>query len=109
MPRKYRNKPIESEDGRFDSKAEYRRWQELKLLEKAGEITHLQRQQKLLLQGLRGAVTYPNGRQAAVVVDFSYREHGELVYEDTKGRQTDKSKLQHAVLAAQGIEIRISR
>ena len=37
-PRKYRNEPIEMDGRRFDSKAECRRYAELKLLEQAGEI-----------------------------------------------------------------------
>ena len=33
----------------FDSKKEYRRWQELRLMEKAGQIQNLQRQVKYIL------------------------------------------------------------
>ena len=33
----------------FDSKREYRRWQELRFMEKAGQITELQRQVKYVL------------------------------------------------------------
>ena len=42
--RKYRNIPVEVDGIRFDSRKEARRWSELKLLERAGEVTHLERQ-----------------------------------------------------------------
>lgn len=48
---KYHNQPVVDEEGiRYDSKKEYARWRELKLLEKAGEISHLERQKKYVLQ-----------------------------------------------------------
>ena len=42
--RKYRNKKVEVDGILFDSKKEANRYMELKLLEKAGEITDLKRQ-----------------------------------------------------------------
>ena len=93
----------------FDSKAEARRWGELQLLGMGGVIHDLRRQVRLDLHGRDGLVTYQNGRVAYVVVDFAYTEDGEQIYEDVKGSQTPKSKLQHAVLRAQGIKIRITK
>ena len=46
---KYGNKKIDTPDGRFDSRGEYRRWQDLKLLEAAGEIRSLKRQVKYVM------------------------------------------------------------
>ena len=46
---KYKNKKITVDGESFDSKREYRRWCELRLLERAGEITDLQRQFKFVL------------------------------------------------------------
>ena len=46
---KYGNQKIVSGGEVFDSKREYRRWCELKLLEKAGEIWGLERQVKYVL------------------------------------------------------------
>ena len=41
---KYHNKKIKDAEGRlFDSKKEFLRWQELKVLELNGDITELQR------------------------------------------------------------------
>ena len=43
MKRKYGNKKVVSDDGyNFDSKAEASRWGELRLMERAGEISDLQ-------------------------------------------------------------------
>jgi len=41
---KYRNRKTVVDGITFDSKREAARWQELKLLERAGEITELERQ-----------------------------------------------------------------
>ena len=46
MKLKYRNVKVVVDGLKFDSKKEGRRWQDLKLLEKAGEISDLQRQVK---------------------------------------------------------------
>ena len=46
---KYQNKKITIDGVKYDSKKEARRWQELKLLEKAGEIYDLRRQVKFVL------------------------------------------------------------
>ncbi len=48
-PSKYKNKKIETEDGVFDSKKEYRRWLVLKELEERGEISNLKRQERWVL------------------------------------------------------------
>lgn len=73
----------------FDSKAEERRWYELSLMEKAGEIKALQRQvkyelipsQKIDKKVVERAVTY--------VADFVYyTPDGQLVVEDVKGMKT---------------------
>jgi hypothetical protein len=60
----------------FDSKAEARRGEELKLLERAGEIRDLQ------YQVLFSLCQKP---KIAIKIDFSYRENGQVVYEDVKG------------------------
>jgi len=66
---KYGNKKVEIDGYKFDSQAEARRYQELKLLEKAGKIKHLALQPKFELvpkTKKRRAVTY--------TADFAYRE-----------------------------------
>ena len=46
---KYHNRVLDTPDGKFDSAKEYRRWQELKLMQRAGEIYDLQRQVPFVL------------------------------------------------------------
>lgn len=41
---KYRNRVTETDDGRFDSEAEYRHWCHLKVRQRVGEISDLKRQ-----------------------------------------------------------------
>lgn len=86
--------------GRFASKKEARRYNELYLLERAGQITDLKEKTRypLVVNGVK-VCEYED--------DFSYRENGVLVVEDTKGMRTAvyklKAKLMRAVL---GITIR---
>lgn len=85
LPLKYRNKPVVIDGRRFDSKAEARRYAELRLMERAGLIRDLQCQPQ-----------YPiviNGqRVAAYNGDFSYWEKttdgGRTVCEDVKSAPT---------------------
>ena len=95
-PRKYRNQPTEVDGIKFASKAEARRYCDLRLLERAGEISRLTLQPRypLTVNGLHVCV---------YVADFDYVEtkSGRLVTEDTKGVKTKefiiKAKLFHAV------------
>lgn len=68
----------------YDSLKEYRRWSELQLLQKAGQITNLERQKTLLIEEggvYRGEKLLPITYKA----DFVYEENGETVVEDVKG------------------------
>lgn len=80
----------------FDSKKEARRWQELKILEKAGKISNLRRQVKfVLIPTQRGPEEIgPKGgrkpgkvleKELDYVADFVYEEDGEKIVEDVKG------------------------
>lgn len=92
---KYHNRKVRTSDGCVhDSRKEAVRWNELKLLEKAGKITDLKRQLKFVLiptqyekcgKGKRKKVVE---RECAYVADFVYHENDELVVEDTKGYKT---------------------
>ena len=104
---KYHNKKIEVNGEKFDSTKEYSRWCELKMLEKAGEIIGLTRQQRYELipsQKVDGKVVE---RPVYYVADFCYIENGNPVVEDCKGIKTDvyiiKRKL---MLYVYGIVIR---
>ena len=89
----------------FDSKKEYRRYCELKLLERAGEIKNLERQVKYVLIpaqyetyerfGKKGQRIKDGERllekECAYIADFKYQDAhtGKLIVEDTKGVKTD--------------------
>lgn len=85
MYRKYRNKKINTAEGRFDSEKEYSRWVDLKWMQKAGQITDLQRQvtfELLPSQRIDGKVVE---RPVKYIADFVYMQNGEKVVEDVKG------------------------
>lgn len=73
----------------FDSKAEARRFLELKALESAGQIDCLELQKRfLLLSSKRNADGYLE-RETAYVADFVYVDSsGETIVEDTKSPAT---------------------
>ena len=87
---KYGNKKTIVDNIPFDSKAEAARYQELKLLEKAGEIRNLQLQPRFEL-----VPKLPCGERAAYyTADFSYRDMtkgNKLVVEDVKGYKQETS------------------
>ena len=96
---KYGNKKVEYQGLTFDSKKEYKRWCELRLAERAGEITELRRQVKyVLIPSQREKVwnieknCFEVGkvieREVSYVADFVYKKDGELIVTDTKGFRT---------------------
>lgn len=70
----------------FDSRKEARRYAELQILLKSGQICDLQRQKKYILIPLQRD---ENGklieREISYVADFVYKENGKEVVEDVKG------------------------
>lgn len=109
--KKYGNRKIEADGEVFDSKKEYKRWCELKLLENAGEIYGLKRQVKYVLIPAQHESTgqiYKRGKkkgepkpgkliehEVSYVADFVYflkcpfdRMEDEMVVEDCKGMRT---------------------
>jgi len=90
----------------FQSKKEARRYGELKLLEKAGEISGLQLQARWPLMCGITCLKTPSGRDMVYISDFNYRENGRLVIEDVKGMRTDLYKLKRAIMEANHYEIR---
>lgn len=89
MGSKYRAKKTEIDGIRFDSQKEAFRYHELKLLEKAGEISDLQLQKEFVLipqQKIDGKVAE---RKCSYFADFVYKDkEGKMVVEDTKGVRT---------------------
>lgn len=100
---KYGNETAVKDGRSFDSKKEMRRWQDLKLLEKAGEIQKLDLQTpfEIVINGIRVCIYR---------ADFTYFENGKLVVEDVKSDGTRKLPTyvlkKKLVKAALGIEIR---
>ena len=99
MYNKFKNHKVTIDGETFDSKKEARRYFELKLLERAGKIKHLQRQVKfLLIPSQHEMVVDAKGRskqkcierECTYVADFQYQDakSGELIVEDTKGMRT---------------------
>lgn len=85
---KYRNKKVTFNGIKFDSKKECKRYQDLLSLERAGQISDLQRQVKFELipsQRIDGKVVE---RAVCYVADFVYERNGQKVVEDTKGIRT---------------------
>ena len=103
---KYRNKKLTTPDGTFDSQREYKRWCELKLLQKAGKISQLQRQVKYVLIPRQKRDDGTFERPVTYIADFQYYD-GSAVVEDSKGVRTDayiiKRKL---MLWIRGITVR---
>ena len=91
----------------FDSQKEYRRFCELRLLERAGAVTDLRRQVKFELipaQRVDGKVVE---RACSYVADFVYTENGQQVVEDTKGYRTQEYRLKRKLMLwVHGIQIR---
>lgn len=82
----------------YDSEKEYKRWTQLQILEKAGEISNLERQKVLLIQKAFiysdlsgeykvGSITYK--------ADYFYEKDGKCFVEDVKpfDRKTQKYRL----------------
>lgn len=93
---KYGSRKVVRDGMTFDSVKEYNRWCELKLLERAGKIRNLKRQDKFVLipaqheddtVGARGGVKRGKRleREISYVADFTYTQNGDTVVEDVKG------------------------
>ena len=84
---KYSSAKTDVDGIRFDSKKESEFYAELKLREKAGEITHLRLQPRYLLQEAfkHEGKQY---REIEYVADFEYIENGKTVVVDVKGFRT---------------------
>lgn len=87
---KYRNKKVEIDGHKFDSKKEASRYVNLKLLERAGNISKLELQPRFTLQDSFVDSSGATHKRITYVADFSYlNKDGKMVIEDTKGFSTD--------------------
>lgn len=115
---KYGNKKITVDGVTYDSQKELNRYAELKLMERYGKISDLQRQVKFLLipaqyepdtVGKRGGVKRGKliERECSYVADFVYTDNGKQVVEDTKGFRTADYKIKRKLmLSVHGIRIK---
>ncbi len=90
---KYRNKRTVRDNITFASKAEADRYSQLKLLERAGEITALVLQPRFIC--VVGGV-----KVCTYIADFSYYDKGRGVVEDVKGYCTDVFRLKRRLVEA---------
>lgn len=91
----------------FDSKWEYARWQQLQMMERAGEITNLSRQVEFVLAP---SVIIKDRKRPPLryFLDFQYQRGGETVYEDAKGKDgaTDTYRIKrHLMKSVHNIDI----
>lgn len=91
----------------FDSQKEARRYAELRLLERAGQIKDLRHQVKHELipaQKVNGRIAE---RACGYIADFVYEENGQTVVEDVKGFRTKEYLIKRKLmLRVHGIKTR---
>lgn len=119
---KYHSEKVTLDGERFDSRKEFRRWQELRLLERSGKINDLRRQVKFVLipaqyesyerYSSKTGKRLKDGRrllekECSYIADFVYSCPGETkVVEDTKGvRTADYVMKRKLMLWVHGIRI----
>ena len=90
---KYGNRKAKADGYTFDSQAEYTRYQQLLLLQRAGEIRALKVHPRYLLQESFVDATGKRWRAIHYEADFEYYENHEIVVEDVKGAETAVWKL----------------
>jgi hypothetical protein len=102
---KLRNTKVTVNGETYDSKREYERWCELRILERAGFITELKRQveYELIPKQVEVCERYgKNGkrlkdgvrvleREVKYIADFEYIQNGKKVVEDAKGYRDPSS------------------
>jgi hypothetical protein len=103
-PHKYGATKVVMGGEKFDSKAEYRRYLELVLLQKAKTISELERQTKyvMMVAGVKICTYIP---------DFRYLEAGKVILEDVKGFKTPVFRLKEKLFKAlyPELELRITK
>lgn len=107
----------------FDSKKEAKRFLELRMLERSGKITQLERQVKYVLiptQREPSSEIYTKGvhkgelkpgkvleKECSYIADFAYFQGENLVVEDTKGFRTEGYKIKRKLMLERyGIQIK---
>lgn len=107
---KFGNKKVVLEGAAFDSRKEARRYRELQILERTGEISELQTQFAFVLAESVKFKSEPRRKPAVkYVADFVYIKDGRQVVEDVKSVATRKDKYfrlkKHLMMSVHGIEV----
>lgn len=95
---KYKNQKIIVNEIKFDSKKEAKRYQELLLTQKAGLITDLKRQVPYILVPAFN-LNKKRYRNMSYIADFTYKQNGKEIVEDTKGYRTEVYKIKKKLMA----------
>lgn len=107
---KYQNQRICIEGRWFDSKREGRRFQELRLLERGGEISDLKTQVDYELIPTQTRQHGKAERAVHYIADFVYQDNrhgGALVVEDAKGVRTPEYIIKRKLMLQKyGIEVK---
>lgn len=106
QPSKYRNRKTILDGEKFDSMAEAKRYHQLQMLQRMGEISNLTRQVSF---ELAPACMVQGARKRALVyrADFTYNENGKQIVEDVKGKLTEGYIIKrHLMKSVFDIEIR---
>ena len=94
----------------FDSKREAARWSELLMLQRAKQISQLERQVHFVLAP--PVMLWGEKRKKPAlryVADFRFVWHGQIVVEDAKGRDTPIGRIKrHLMKSVHGIDVRLS-
>lgn len=100
---KYNNVKVKLDGEWFDSHKEGLRYRELQLMEKAGEVSDIERQVEYQL-----IPKQPGERAVKYIADFRYKtKEGQTVVEDVKGYKTEVYKIKRKLmLYVHGIKIR---
>lgn len=105
---KYGNRKVTRDGMTFDSIEEYRRYCELRLLERAGEVADLRRQVRFELIPSHRVGGKVVERPVTYIADFVYRDKaGNTVVEDTKGFRTKEYIIKRKLmLYIHGIQVK---
>lgn len=107
---KFNNRKVVLEGATFDSRKEARRYRELQLLERTGEISELQTQFAFVLaESVKFKSESRRKPALRYFADFVYRAKGQLVVEDVKSvatRKKDSYRIKkHLMMSVHGIEV----
>ncbi len=104
---KYKAVPTVLDGVRFDSKGEARHYAELRLRERAGEISGLLLQPRFTLQEKFTDTAGVKHRAIKYVADFQYVENGRVVVCDYKGIETPAFRIKAKLFRAKYPELEL--